>query len=157
MILVGVVTVLPGAFVVALLAAATGSAVVAVAVMPVSFIPLIYVWVMLWVTFPVAVIERRGLGSFRRSAQLTKGFRWRIFLLFILLFALGIGMALSMKAIGGALEHSSLDQFAGGVAVEWLITGFTTALSAVVAAVSYHDLRVAKEGLDTDQIASVFD
>lgn len=157
MILVGLITIVPAALVVAVVAAATHSAIVGIVVMPISFIPMIFVWIMLWVTIPVAVVERRGLKSFKRSAQLTKGFRWRIFFLLILLIALGVGISMSMRAIGGALEHSSLDQFAGGVAVEWLITGFATALSAVVAAVSYHDLRVAKEGLDTDQIASVFD
>jgi hypothetical protein len=31
------------------------------------------------------------------------------------------------------------------------------AFSAILAVVAYHDLRVAKEGVDTDQIASVFD
>jgi hypothetical protein len=29
--------------------------------------------------------------------------------------------------------------------------------NAVLTAVTYHDLRVAKEGIDTDQIAAVFD
>ena len=31
------------------------------------------------------------------------------------------------------------------------------AFYAILAVVTYHDLRVAKEGLDTDQIAAVFD
>jgi len=31
------------------------------------------------------------------------------------------------------------------------------AFNAIMVVVAYHDLRVAKEGIDTDQIASVFD
>lgn len=157
MILVALVSIVPAALVVGLLVAATHSSIVAIALMPLSFIPLIIFFVRLWVTFPVAVIEGRGLGSFKRSAQLTKGSRWRIFFLLILFLALGFGISFLMQSIGSALERSSLDHFAGGVAVEWLFEGFTTALSAVLATVTYHDLRVAKEGLDTNQIASVFD
>jgi hypothetical protein len=33
----------------------------------------------------------------------------------------------------------------------------STAFYAVLIVVTYHDLRVAKEGIDTDQIAAVFE
>ena len=39
----------------------------------------------------------------------------------------------------------------------WILTALSTALYAVVSAVGYHDLRVAKEGVDAEQIAAVFD
>jgi hypothetical protein len=32
-----------------------------------------------------------------------------------------------------------------------------TAFNAIVIVVTYHDLRVAKEGVDTEQIAAVFE
>src|SRR5262249_44092671 len=42
-------------------------------------IPAIILYVVWWVAIPVAVIERRGaIDSLRRSAELTKGYRWRI-------------------------------------------------------------------------------
>jgi hypothetical protein len=38
-----------------------------------------------------------------------------------------------------------------------VIMMFVSALESVVVAVGYHDLRLAKEGIDTEQIAAVFD
>ena len=35
--------------------------------------------------------------------------------------------------------------------------GIRTSLPSVVIAVTYHDLRVAKEGIDIEQTAAVFD
>jgi len=128
-------------------------------------IPGIIVGIMLWVAVPVAVIERRGLNSLPRSAELTRGYRWRIFFLILLLFVVMIGISLVMGiatavilGIGtssdGGLTTSALTGF---IAIQWMFSAFLSALSAVLIAVSYHDLRVTKEGADTDQIASIFD
>jgi hypothetical protein len=97
-----------------------------------------------------------------RSRQLTKGHRWRIFglLLLILIPALIVGAivgvlfalgASSLLTLNVALA-SSLGKLIGLV---WKAAwgGFF----AAVIAVTYHDLRVAKEGLTTEQIASVFE
>lgn len=157
MMLVAVITILPAGLIVALVAAGTGFAVLGFVLVPLSAIPIIYIMVVLWVTIPVAVIERRGLGSFNRSTQMTKGFRWRIFALLILVLGFGVGMGMLIGGLGNAAAFASPDQFAGQATVEWIIGGLMTAFSAVIAAVSYHDLRIEKEGLDTNQIASVFD
>ena len=128
-------------------------------------IPGIIAAVMLWVAIPVAVIERRGLNSLLRSAELTKGYRWRIFFLILLLFVVLIGIGMVMGAVTGVIALtgvSSSGEFSspaltGLLAMQWIFSAFMSALSAVLVAVSYHDLRVAKEGADTDQIAAVFD
>ncbi len=128
-------------------------------------IPGIIVAIMLWVVVPVAVIERRGLNSLPRSAQLTKGYRWRIFVLFVLLILIFIGISLVLGVVTAAITMvgmSSGGEFTtpsatGLIAIQWIFSAFTSALMAVLVAVSYHDLRVAKEGADTSQIASVFD
>ena len=42
----------------------------------------------------------------------------------------------------------------------WVVMGFAVvfgALQAVTSAVAYHDLRVAKEGVATEELARVFD
>ena len=44
-----------------------------------------------------------------------------------------------------------------GAIAHLLIQFFTTVFLAVVLAVAYHDLRVAKEGVSTAQLAAVFD
>jgi hypothetical protein len=158
--LVVAITLIPGAILVGVLFAGSGAEWISAVLIPVFFIPAGYVWVILWVTIPVAVIERRGLGSLKRSRELTKGFRWRIIGLLILLLGIGLGVGLLLEWFNQGFFGDagvSTAAFAGRMASEWIISGFFSALSAVIVAVSYHDLRVAKEGVDTDQIASVFD
>jgi hypothetical protein len=55
-------------------------------------------------------------------------------------------------------SHPKAPGFAGGYLLANLIwSAFVGAFSAILGVVIYHDLRVAKEGVDTDQIAAVFD
>lgn len=166
--LVFVFTVVPGSLILGMIGAATGSTAFGLLAIPLFlalFAPTIYVWIMFWVIIPVAVIERCGLGSLRRSMALTKGYRWRIFFLLLLLIVVFIGAGLLMGVVGiiisevataGGVDATSA-YFTGEVAIEWVISAFLSALSAVFAAVTYHDLRVAKEGVDTQEIAAVFD
>ena len=116
---------------------------------------------MLWVAIPVAVVERPGvIASIQRSVELTKGNRWRIFgLLIIILVIQGvIGFILALifgigMAAGGAVGGPSVV----AVIVQWLIQAFFAVLYAVLITVSYQQLRIGKEGGSLDQIASVFD
>jgi hypothetical protein len=126
-------------------------------------IPAVVLYTMWWVVIPVAVIERPGaVASLRRSAELTRGNRWRVFALiagFLLcVFAVGIGLGLA-TGLGVGL-------FAAGdivlvhrltIVVMWLWSTFLMAAQAVLTAVSYYYLRVAKEGIGIDDIAAVFD
>lgn len=116
-------------------------------------IPAFIVMTMLFVAIPACVVERLGpVKSVGRSAALTKGYRWRVFGLWIsFMIVLGIVQSVSV-GIGSAI---------GGVFVARLIlllwNAIYIAFSATLVVVTYRDLRVAKEGVDTDQIASVFD
>jgi hypothetical protein len=104
------------------------------------------------VAVPACVVE--GLGptaSMSRSADLSKGYRWKILGLLLLL---GV-----INAVGGKLIEVIL-----GLAGDWLssigsLIWFVAwnAYWNCVLIMIYHDLRVAKEGIDTEQIASVFD
>jgi hypothetical protein len=145
-----------------------GVAIVSFVLMALGFVALIIpgfiVVTMLWVAVPAAVIERNGLSALPRSAALTKGYRWRIFGLLLVLFFILFVLSLPIGAIGGVLVlmamsgDGSVDVVITIImALNWIVASFTGAFSAVVYAVSYHDLRVAKEGADTQQIASVFD
>lgn len=140
-------------------------------------IPGIYVAVMLWVTIPVAVVERRGIGSLGRSSELTRGYRWRIVgaLVIYLLIAFGISMLFGVVSAGLMFGTMGADVFSSDVestehilsgmsptivailAIDWVSSALISMFFAILVAVCYHDLRVAKEGVDTDQIASVFD
>lgn len=140
-------------------------------------IPGIYVAVMLWVAIPAAVVERRGIGSLGRSAELTRGYRWRIVgaLLIYLLIAIGISMLFGVVSAGLMFGTMGADLFSSDIesteqmlsgmgptmvailAIDWVSSALISMFGAILVAVSYHDMRVAKEGIDTDQIASVFD
>ena len=117
-------------------------------------IPGLIVASMLWVAVPVAVVERPGVfASLRRSAELTKGKRWQVFGIIVIIFLFAVVAA----AITGAIIDAVTQSPTVVSLMSWVITALFTALYAVVSAVSYHDLRIAKEGGDVQQIAAVFD
>jgi len=115
-------------------------------------VPGLILFTMWYVATPVCLVERIGpWKSMRRSAALTKGSRWKIFGMLIVLSIVG--------AIGGGVQ-AGLPAAAGttaGLVVELIWDALLGAFSAILVVVTYHDLRVAKEGVDTDQIAAVFE
>ncbi len=104
------------------------------------------------VAAPACIVE--GLGptaSMSRSSQLTKGFRWKIFGLVVLLYVInGIGGQIVERILG--LAGTTLASIGGFL---WLAAW--TAFWNCAFVMMYHDLRVAKEGIDTEQIAAIFD
>lgn len=117
-------------------------------------IPGFIVMCMLYVAVPAAVIERAGVdASVRRSAALTKGFRWRILgiILLVVLIQFAMGMAVAI-----AIPMSVETYLVSTLAI--LVVGiFAAAWQASAAAVSYYHLRSMKESIDIEQIAAVFD
>jgi uncharacterized membrane protein len=108
---------------------------------------------MWFVAVAACVVERRGpFAAMGRSNQLTKGHRWKIFGLLILLILVSVLAALLIGLILTPLGSTILTFI---VNVVW--SAIWGAYYATAVAVSYHDLRVAKEGVDIEQIASVFD
>jgi uncharacterized membrane protein len=116
-------------------------------------VPGIILGIMWYVGTPVCVVEQKGpLASLGRSSELTKGHRWKIFgmvLLLIIVAAIVGGIIVALLGLTGSSVLATL-----GTLV-W--NGVWGAFYAIFGVVTYHDLRVAKEGVDTDQIASVFD
>jgi hypothetical protein len=113
-----------------------------------------YMLLIAWyVALPVVVVERLGpVASLRRSAQLTKGHRWKIFGIILV-------MAIVSGIIGGVINVVAL-MFHNNVVhsvVEYLFQAVLVAFESVVGVVLYHDLRAAKEGVNTERIAAVFD
>jgi len=104
------------------------------------------------VALPACVVEGLGpLASMKRSAQLTKGHRWKLFGIFLLLWVVS---ALAGLLIGLLLKPAGV---AGTQVVQVLWNAAWTAFWYVTLVMIYHDLRVIKEGVDIDQIAAVFD
>jgi len=116
-------------------------------------IPGIILAIMWYVALPACVVEGLGpIESLQRSGFLTKGNRWRIFGIAVVIYIVNtlvqlvVGQVLS--AVAGQVV-SVIGVFA------WM--SLVQAYSAIVVAVAYHDLRVVREGADIDQIAAVFD
>lgn len=113
-------------------------------------VPGVIIGCMLYVAIPACVIEKLGVtASMSRSVALTKGYRWQIFGLFLLVIVIALVGALILARIGGGGLIGEILGFA------WQVV--STAFGAVLSAVIYHDLRMAKEGIDLDTLASVFD
>jgi hypothetical protein len=108
---------------------------------------------MLYVATPACIVERLGVfASMARSSALTKGHRWPVFGMILLVTIPGAIMAVVVKST------LALAGSAGLVMIGTLVwSGLGGAFAAIFAVAIYHDLRVAKEGIDTAQIAAVFD
>jgi hypothetical protein len=123
----------------------------AIAVAAVLFVlPGFIVMCILYVAIPACGVEKLGVfGSMDRSGVLTRGYRWRIFGLFLIATIISI-------------VFSNLATFVGiGRPVNWVINSglqvVSTGFNGVLVAVIYHNLRVAKENVDVSKIANVFD
>jgi hypothetical protein len=128
---------------------------------PLIFVPVVMLFLMWSMGTPACVVER--LGPFRslgRSRELTKGHRWKILGLFLATMIPGVIIG---AIVGAAMGVMLVFGQAGGVGaaavqtISLIWNAIWTAFFAIVIAVAYHDLRVAKEGVDTDQIAAVFE
>ena len=122
---------------------------------------LICTWV---VVLPVRVVERTGITeTFGRSRALTRGHRWSIF--FLLLIYIGIEIVIGViigaftGVVGQPLGTEELLSAAGAVSLIGQIVSNTLnsiILTAGLAAL-YYELRVTKEGIGPEALASVFD
>jgi hypothetical protein len=115
-------------------------------------VPGVIVFCMFYVALPACVVERPGVfGSLSRSAFLTKGFRWQIFGIMVVLVLAN----LVVEYLAGLLLASA------GLYVTvfgpLVLSTVVSAFSAVINGVIYYQLRVAKEGVDIETIARVFD
>jgi hypothetical protein len=115
-------------------------------------IPAIILFVVWTVALPACVVEGLGpVACMRRSAELTRGYRWKIFGIMILLWIVGAIVGGIFDAIGeqGGIVTKAL------IGLLWSAVWWTYWNCVLV--MIYHDLRVVKEGIDTAQIASIFD
>jgi len=122
----------------------------------------------MWVAAgPACIVEHTGvLGAFSRSRELTRGHRWAIFGLYIVLIILVFIIAMVVGAltvaftgVPGSLTGSAdaaTPAFAE-MASSALSTMITNILGSVLSASIYYELRQIKEGIGPEALASVFD
>jgi hypothetical protein len=116
-------------------------------------VPGIMLMVMWYVAVPVCVVENAGADQgLRRSAALTKGLRWKVFALLLLFYVLNVAGGESLASVARTWGTYWVQ-----IATEVVWQGLSNGFGSVLIAVAYYYLRVAKEGVDVDQIAAVFD
>ena len=116
-------------------------------------VPGIILVTMWFVAVPVCIVERHGpWQSMVRSGELTKGHRWKIFGILLLLYLVTAIVGYILTSVMGAIGGTILALIATLI---W--NGIWGAFFAIFVVVTYYELRVAKEGVDIEQIASVFD
>ncbi len=117
-------------------------------------IPGIILALVLYVAIPVSVMEGGGIGkALKRSSDLTDGYKGQLFLVslaiivpvIIVSFVVVFTMVSGFDPLFAGILEFVINQF--------LLTGFL----AACAAVAYHDLRILKDGVDTESIAAAFE
>lgn len=104
-----------------------------------------------YLSVPVTTVERLGVGaSLGRSGDLTRGYRWSIFGMFLLVTLLGVVVTLVLAGVLAALGPIVALFGMGIVAV------FIALFAGTLSAVCYHDLRLVKEGASTEELLRVF-
>lgn len=108
----------------------------------------------LFVTGPSLVVERTTIAdAFSRSCSLTEGNRLQIFFVVLGLWLLGLACDSTLQYVAGATTVGAVAQ----AMISLLVQALLTALHAVVAGVVYFELRRLREGLELEDMASVFD
>jgi hypothetical protein len=112
------------------------------------------------VSAPAIVFEHRGpLGGLARSSQLTKGRRWSIVGLFLLVMIIWV-VVLAPVAVA---THTTISELLSptalsvGAAIGYVAQAILSAFNAVMLTVTYCYLRAEKEGFGIEEIAQVFD
>jgi hypothetical protein len=128
-------------------------------------VPGIMLYLAWFVATPVCVVEQLGpFASMGRSRELTRGHRWKIFGMLLLIFVVAavvggilVGVVVSLLGTSGLLALPIAMTTLLGRIVNLIWSAIWTAFFSILIVVTYHDLRVAKEGVDTEQIAAVFE
>lgn len=109
------------------------------------------------VAFPALVVEDRGVfNAFGRSAALTRGKRWSIFLLFFIVVLVTIIVELVLFAVFGGFQGLvSRTPSLATTAVSQLLAVITVPFGAVLSTALFNQLR-GKTGYGVEAVAEVF-
>jgi hypothetical protein len=108
-------------------------------------VPAVLMVVMWYLAFPACIIEGRGaLSSMGRSAELTRGRRWKIFGLLAVVVLLAIGAFVANGVV--ASTSRAISGETGAFMATTLVSGIISAFTTICMTVVYHELRVAEEG-----------
>jgi hypothetical protein len=116
------------------------------------------------VAVPVLLVERRGVfDSLSRSSGLVRGYGPNVFGLLIIFGLANLAFSMLVRAVTGALAGQALvgtllsPSLLVVLAADVIANGVSTIVGAAGIAALYYELRVTKEGIDPEALASVFD
>lgn len=134
-------------------------------------VPGLYVMALLYVFVPAIVFENAGFSALGRSETLTKGYRWAI--VGIILILVVVNWVISLIYTGvvvasvmdlGAIASGSADSAAIATSIPWWLNILSAAVNAFVLPIGliasglvYARLREIKEGGSTDDLLRVFE
>jgi hypothetical protein len=118
-------------------------------------VPGVILWLMWSVVVPVYVQEKAGImGSFGRSSELTKGARWKIFLVMLIvvigLWLLSIPAAM-LEGLAGSIGATIGVALMGAV-----VSALGNMVMVTIQASIYVELREAKEGIAPSDLEAIF-
>ena len=121
-------------------------------------VPGVLLWVMWSLAVPAKVLENLGIfDAMSRSSDLTKGDRWRIFVIWVLFVVLGLGVSMLLRwpveiAAGVnsifALQRSTAIWRAALLVVTFISQSLVGPLATIAFSLVYYDERVRKEAFD---------
>jgi len=130
-------------------------------------VPGIYLIVMWSLSVPAKVLENRGvLDSMSRSADLTRGSRGRIFIIWLLFIVLGIVVSLLLRwpvELGaGVSSIFAMQRTSAGWQAALLVSSFISEclvgpLATIAFSLVYYDERVRKEAFDIQLMMMTLD
>jgi len=125
-------------------------------------IPGIIVFCMLYVATPVSVLERSSVtAALSRSSELTRGRRWKIFGILVLLVVANMVSSFLVRELALSAQPEGMDALFDNMSrliyVTYAHQVLAGSLSAVMASVTYYYLRAEKEGTSAGELAAIFD
>jgi hypothetical protein len=125
-------------------------------------IPGLLVLCMLYVATPVSVVERPSMAvALSRSADLTKGRRWRVLGLILVVTAVNMMSMQVVRILAISADAKTLedvfDNLSRLIYISFVHQVITGSLSAVMTSVAYYYLRAEKEGTSTAELAAIFE
>jgi len=125
-------------------------------------VPGIMLAVMWSVVVPVTVEERTGIiGAFNRAQELTRGARWTIFGLFLLILLIGmaigfVGVLVSTVTIGLSYANPAIASSLPALVLNAIVLTLASAFSSALVTSLFVELREWKDGPEDSKLSDIF-
>jgi len=119
------------------------------------------VWSRYALAIAACVVEdTRIIASLKRSSALSKGSRFRVFIIYLVLVALAFTVAFALGALAealGVLVHNTIARLILTYVATFIAGSLTSPLATIGLALVYYDERVRKEAFDLQWMMSSLD